>query len=57
VLRLDDPPADGAEVFHGGKVVGRVTSAVPGLALAYVRVEVPEDAELTVEGRAATQLH
>ena len=57
VLELADPPADGAEVVHGEKVVGRVTSAVPGLALAYVRVEVPEDAELTVEDRTARQLH
>ena len=31
-------------------VVGRVTSAVPGLALAYVRVEVPDGAELEVDG-------
>ena len=57
VLALDEPPADGAEVVHGEKVVGRVTSTVPGLVLAYVRVEVPEDAELTVEGRSARQLH
>ena len=41
-----------------GEVVGRgrITSAVPGLALAYVRVEVPEDAELTVAG-APARLH
>jgi hypothetical protein len=26
-----------------------VTSAVPGLALAYVRTEVPEDADLSVD--------
>jgi folate-binding protein YgfZ len=57
VLELDEPPASEAEVVHGDKVVGRVTSAVPGRALAYVRVEVPPDVELTVEGRAATQLH
>ena len=41
------------EVRDGDRVVGRVTSAVPGLALAYVRVEVPEGAELTVSGRPA----
>jgi folate-binding protein YgfZ len=41
------------EVCHGDRVVGRVTSAVPGLALAYVRVEVPEGAEVTVSGRPA----
>jgi hypothetical protein len=38
---------------HGDKVVGRVTSAVPDddgsvVALAYVRTEVPADAELAV---------
>jgi folate-binding protein YgfZ len=54
VLELDgDPPAYDAEVVHEGKAVGRVTSAVPGLALAYVRVEVPEGAALEVEGRPA----
>ena len=41
------------EVRDGDRIVGRVTSAVPGLALAYVRVEVPEGAELTVSGRTA----
>jgi folate-binding protein YgfZ len=41
------------EVCEDGRVVGRVTSAVPGLALAYVRVEVPEGAEVTVSGRPA----
>ena len=44
------------EVVHDGTPVGRVTSAVPGLALAYVRSEVPDDAELTVGGRPA-RLH
>ena len=46
----------GAEVELEGKAVGRVTSAVPGLALGYVRVEVPDAAELTVEGKPA-RLH
>jgi tRNA-modifying protein YgfZ len=39
-----------------GKTVGRVTSAVAGLALAYVRVEVPDDAVLGV-GPAKARLH
>ena len=39
----------GAELFLDGKPVGRVTSAVPGVALAYVRVEVPADAELRLD--------
>jgi folate-binding protein YgfZ len=55
VLELDagHVPAYDAEVALDGKAVGRVTSAVPGLALAYVRVEVPDDAALEVEGRSA----
>jgi folate-binding protein YgfZ len=44
VLQVDAPP--GAELRYQGKAVGRVTSAVPGVALAYVRVEVPADADL-----------
>jgi folate-binding protein YgfZ len=54
VLRLagDAVPEPGAEVRHEDKAVGRVTSAVrtPGgiVALAYVRAEVPQDAELAV---------
>jgi folate-binding protein YgfZ len=43
----------GEEIEHEGKTVGRVTSAVPGLALGYVRVEVPADAELGIAGAAA----
>ena len=38
----------GDEIRHGEKVVGRVTSAVPGRALGYVRVEVPSEAEIEV---------
>ena len=57
VLSVDgDPPAPETPVVHGEKEVGRVTSAVPGLALGYVRVEVPDDAELRV-GDAAARLH
>jgi tRNA-modifying protein YgfZ len=55
VLALDEDhvPAREAELVLGEKVVGRVTSAVPGLALGYVRTEVPDDAELVIEGRRA----
>src|SRR5512143_1806389 len=53
VLEVEGEPGYDAEVVLDGKPVGRVTSAVPGLALGYVRVEVPEDAELVVEGRPA----
>lgn len=53
VLQLEDVPEYDAELLHEGKVVGRVTSAVRRddgsvLALAYVRVEVPDDAALAV---------
>jgi folate-binding protein YgfZ len=41
-------PEPDTPVVLGEKEVGRVTSSVPGLSLAYVRVEVPEDAELRV---------
>jgi folate-binding protein YgfZ len=54
VLALDgEAPPPETPVLHGDREVGRVTSAVPGLALAYVRVEVPDDAELTVAGTPA----
>jgi tRNA-modifying protein YgfZ len=58
VLDLDDghAPASEAEILLDGKAVGRITSAVPGLALGYVRSEVPGDAELVIEGRRA-RLH
>jgi tRNA-modifying protein YgfZ len=39
----------GADVLYEGKPVGRVTSAARGVALAYVRVEVPADAHLTLD--------
>ena len=44
------------EIVFEEKVVGRVTSAVPGKALGYVRREVPEDALLRV-GAAEARLH
>jgi tRNA-modifying protein YgfZ len=49
-----DSASPGDEIRHAGKAVGRVTSAVPGVALAYVRTEVPEGAALEVgpNGRA-----
>jgi tRNA-modifying protein YgfZ len=55
VLEVDSA-SPGDEIEHGGKQVGRITSAVPGLALAYVREEVPDDAELSVGG-ATARLH
>jgi folate-binding protein YgfZ len=51
---VDAKPGD--EIFLGEKAVGRVTSAVPGKALGYVRREVPDDAELRI-GSASARLH
>jgi folate-binding protein YgfZ len=57
VLEVDgDAASPETAVVYGGKNVGRVTSAVRGLALAYVRVEVPDDAALDVGGSSA-RLH
>jgi folate-binding protein YgfZ len=56
VLDVEGEAPPGTPVLHDGREVGRVTSAVSGLALAYVRVEVPDDAALDVGGRSA-RLH
>lgn len=61
-LEGDEIPPGQAELTHEGRPVGRVTSAardpeVGIVALAYVRREVPDDADLRVEGRDARQLH
>jgi folate-binding protein YgfZ len=59
VLRIegDEQPGYDVEIRHGDKVVGRLTSSARDgdetLALGYVRVEVPDEAELSVEGRRA----
>ncbi len=55
-LEGDVVPEPEMEIGYEGKAVGRITSAVPGLALGYVRVEVPDDAELSVDGTRA-RLH
>jgi folate-binding protein YgfZ len=55
VLEVEGVPQRETPVLHGGQEVGRVTSAVPGRALAYVRVEVPDGAELRV-GRTPARL-
>jgi folate-binding protein YgfZ len=56
VLEVDGAPEPETPVLLGEKEVGRITSAVDGLALGYVRVEVPDDAELAVGG-APARLH
>ena len=55
VLQVENA-APGDEIILGDKAVGRVTSAVPGVALGYVRREVTDDAELEIGG-AAARLH
>jgi folate-binding protein YgfZ len=50
VLELDGTAAPESELRYGEKVVGRLTSVADGLALGYVRVEVPDDAVLSVDG-------
>ena len=62
VLAVDgELPEPDAELTYGEKVVGRVTSAARSnggvVALAYVRAEVPPDAELGVGRSKARPLH
>jgi folate-binding protein YgfZ len=51
-----DAASPGDEIFLGEKAVGRVTSAVRGRALGYVRREVENDAALSIGGQEA-RLH
>jgi folate-binding protein YgfZ len=53
VLELEGRARRDAEIVVDGKVVGRITSSVEGLALGYVRSEVADDAVLDVDGLAA----
>ena len=55
VLEVENA-APGDEIVRGDKAVGRVTSAVPGRALGYVRREVEDDSELEIGG-APARLH
>ena len=60
-LEGDAPPEGDAELALAGKIVGRVTSTAPDpahglVALAYVRREVPQDAELQLGSRLARPL-
>ena len=60
-LEGDELPDYDAELTYDSKVVGRVTSSARDgdgvIALGYVRVEVPEDAQLRLGERIASQLH
>jgi tRNA-modifying protein YgfZ len=44
VLEVEGRPEPETDVVYGDKVVGRITSSVPGLALAFVRTDIPQDA-------------
>ncbi|HEX9140594.1 MAG TPA: hypothetical protein VF833_00090, partial [Gaiellaceae bacterium] len=46
VLDVEGDATPGTELLLDGKTVGRITSAVQGVALGYVRTEVPDDAQL-----------
>jgi folate-binding protein YgfZ len=46
VLDVEGDATPDTELLLDGKKVGRITSAVPGVALGYVRTEVPNDAHL-----------
>jgi len=54
ILEIDGDAAPGDELTLDEKVVGRITSIVPGLALAYVRTEVPESAQLQIAAKAGS---
>jgi tRNA-modifying protein YgfZ len=51
ILDVEGEAEPGDELTLNGKVVGRITSAVPGAALAYVRTEVPDDAQLELAAK------
>jgi aminomethyltransferase len=60
-LETTDLPDPESEVVYEGKAVGRVTSAAAAdgraVVLAYVRAEVPADAELEIGRAKARSLH
>lgn len=51
VLDVEGDATPGTELVLDGKTVGRITSVVPGVALGYVRVEVPDDAKLKLAAK------
>ena len=55
VLDVDGDVTPGDELTFAGKTVGRITSAIDGVALAYVRTEVPPEADL-VAGRGNARM-
>ena len=51
VLDVEGDATPGTELVLDGKKVGRITSTVPGVALGYVRTEVPDDAQLELAAK------
>ena len=51
VLDVEGDATPGTELLLDGKRVGRITSSVPGVALGYVRTEVPDDAQLELAAK------
>ena len=49
VLDLEGEVMPGEELLLNDKIVGRITSTADGVALGYVRTEVPDDATLTAK--------
>ena len=54
VLDVEGDATPGTELVLDGKTVGRITSAVPGVALGYVRTEVPDEAQLELAANPGT---
>jgi tRNA-modifying protein YgfZ len=54
VLDVEGEAAPGDELMLAEKKVGRITSAVNGVALGYVRTEVPDDAQLHIAAKAGS---
>jgi folate-binding protein YgfZ len=51
VLDIEGEATPGDELLLAEKKVGRITSAADGVALAYVRTEVPDDAQLEIAAK------
>jgi tRNA-modifying protein YgfZ len=51
VLDIEGEATSGDELLLAEKKVGRITSAANGVALGYVRTEVPDDAELEIAAK------
>jgi folate-binding protein YgfZ len=54
VLDVEGDVEPGDELEYNAKRVGRVTSSVNGVALGYVRTEVPDDAALKIAAKAGS---